>query len=157
VGGGVALIARLPHDQVEGISTTLGTGLMLLAILFFLALASWKKVNAWDSFTEGAKDGFKTAIQLVPFMVGILVAVGVFRASGGMQVLVDGIAVGTATATSRPDVCAVFPGRPGCPNVGFSYSLNTAALASGPHTIAAAATDSASPPDTGSTTITVQK
>jgi hypothetical protein len=70
---------------------------------------------------------------------------------------VDGVAVGTATATSRPDVCAVFPGRPGCPNVGFSYSLNTAALASGPHTITAAATDSASPPDTGSTTITVQK
>jgi spore maturation protein SpmA len=91
LGGGVALIARLPHDQVGTVSTTVGTGLMLLAILLFLGLASWKKVNAWDSFTEGAKDGFKTAIQLVPFMVGILVAVGVFRASGGMQVLVDGI------------------------------------------------------------------
>jgi spore maturation protein SpmA len=91
LGLGVALIARLPHEQVESVSTALGTGLMILAIMVFLGLASARKVNAWDSFTEGAQEGFKTAIQLVPFMVGILVAVGVFRASGGMQCLVDGI------------------------------------------------------------------
>ena len=91
LGAVVALIARLPHDRVATVSTALGTGLMVLAILVFLGLATVRKVNAWDSFTEGAKDGFKTAIQLVPFMVGILVAVGVFRASGGMQCLVDGI------------------------------------------------------------------
>jgi len=66
--------------------------------------------------------------------------------------------VGAATyGVSRPDVCAVYPGRPGCPNVGFSYSLNAATLASGPHTITVTATDSANPPDAGSTTITVQK
>ena len=91
LGGIVALIASLPHEQVDSVSTTLGTGLMLAAILFFLVLSSFRKVNAWDCFTEGAKDGFKTAVQLIPFMVGILVAVGVFRASGGMKVLVDGI------------------------------------------------------------------
>jgi hypothetical protein len=79
-------------------------------------------------------------------------------AIGSVQVLVDGTTVGTATyGASRPDVCAAYPGRPGCPNVGFSYSLNTATLASGSHTIMASATDSASPPDTGSTTITVLK
>jgi len=84
-------------------------------------------------------------------------ALTVGTAISGVQVLVDGIAVGTATTTSRPDVCAVFPGRPGCPNVGFSYSLNTATLTAGSHTITVTATDSANPPDTGSTTITVQK
>lgn len=89
--GGSALLESRPHDQVETISTALGTGLMLAAILFFLGLASIRKVNAWDAFSEGAKEGFKTAIQLVPFMVGILVAVGVFRASGGMDILVQGI------------------------------------------------------------------
>jgi cellulose 1,4-beta-cellobiosidase len=79
-------------------------------------------------------------------------------AISGVHVLVDGTAVGTATyGVSRPDVCAAYPGRAGCPNVGFSYSLNTAALTAGSHTITVTATDSASPPDTGSSTITVQK
>ncbi|MGB7761847.1 MAG: Ig-like domain-containing protein, partial [Bryobacteraceae bacterium] len=79
-------------------------------------------------------------------------------AVSGVQVLVDGTAVGAATyGINRPDVCAAYPGRPGCPNVGYTYSLNTTALASGSHTITVSATDSASPPDTGSTTITVQK
>jgi N-acetylmuramoyl-L-alanine amidase len=79
-------------------------------------------------------------------------------AISSVQVLVDGTAVGTATyGASRPDVCAAYPGRVGCPNVGFSYSLNTATLASGSHTITVSATDSASSPDTGSSTITVQK
>ena len=91
LGGGVALFATLPHERVEAVSTVLGTGLMFAAILAFLGLATIRKVNAWEVFTEGAKDGFKTAVQLIPFMVGILVAVGVFRASGGMQVLAGGI------------------------------------------------------------------
>ncbi|HEY1220545.1 MAG: Ig-like domain-containing protein [Bryobacteraceae bacterium] len=85
-------------------------------------------------------------------------AATVGTAISGARVLVDGTAVGTATyGVSRADVCAAYPGRPGCPNVGFSYSLNTATLASGSHTITVTATDSASPPDTGSATITVQK
>jgi hypothetical protein len=76
----------------------------------------------------------------------------------GVQVLVDEAAVGTATyGVSRPDVCTAYPGRPGCPNVGYTYSLNTATLAPGPHTITVKATDSASPPDTGSIAVTVQK
>jgi len=79
-------------------------------------------------------------------------------AIGSVHVLVDGTVVGTATyGASRPDVCAAYPDRPGCPNVGFTYSLNMATLASGSHTITVTATDSASPPDTGSATITVMK
>ena len=75
-----------------------------------------------------------------------------------VQVKVDGAAVGNATyGVGRPDVCVAYPGRPGCPNVGYSYLLNTAALASGSHTITVTATDSANPSDTGSATITVQK
>lgn len=88
--GGTTLEPR-PHAMVETISTTMGTGLMVAAILAFLGLATIRKVNAWEVFTEGAKEGFTTAISLIPFMVGILVAVSVFRASGAMQLLVDGI------------------------------------------------------------------
>jgi len=75
-----------------------------------------------------------------------------------VQVKVDGAAGSNATyGVMRPDVCLAYPGRPGCPAVGFSYSLDTAALTPGSHTITVTATDSASPPDTGSATITVQK
>lgn len=91
VGGIVGVVAILPHEQVEVVSSVGGTGLLIGAILWFLILAMIRKVNAWDAFTEGAKEGFGTAIQIVPFMVGILVAVGVFRASGGMTYLVDAL------------------------------------------------------------------
>ncbi len=109
LAGGVSLIATLPHDQVESVSTTLGTGLMLAAILWFLGLATYKKVNAWEVFTEGAKEGFQTAISLIPFMVGILVAVGVFRASGGMKLLVDGIWSCVAWTGLPPESAGAFP------------------------------------------------
>ena len=66
------------------------------------------------------------------------------------------MAAGTATyGINRPDVCAVYAGRPGCPNVGYSYALNTAALAAGTHTITVTATDSDGTPDIGSATVTV--
>jgi hypothetical protein len=77
-------------------------------------------------------------------------------AIGSVQVFVDGAAVGNATyGLSRPDVCYVYPGRPGCPNVGFSFALNTATLTPGSHTIVVTATDTDSTPDTGSATVVV--
>ncbi len=77
-------------------------------------------------------------------------------AISSVHVLVDGVPMGTATyGTPRPDVCSVYPGRPGCPNVGYTYSLNTAGLSAGSHVITVTATDSASPPDTGSASVTV--
>ena len=75
-----------------------------------------------------------------------------------MQLNVDGMVVGTATyGLSRPDVCAVYAGRPGCPNVGYSFSLNTSTLSVGTHTITVTATDSDATPDSGSVTISVTK
>jgi hypothetical protein len=63
-------------------------------------------------------------------------------AISSVQVKVDGNVVGSATyGSSRPDVCSVYAGRPGCPNVGFAYQLNAVALSSGSHTITATATD----------------
>jgi Bacterial Ig domain len=77
--------------------------------------------------------------------------------SSSVQVNVDGKAVGLATyGVARPDVCNSFPSRPGCPNVGFTFQLNTSALASGTHTITVSATDADTPtPDTGSASVSV--
>jgi hypothetical protein len=77
-------------------------------------------------------------------------------AIGSVQIKVDGTVVGNASyGLARPDVCAVFPGRPGCPNVGFMYPLNTASLSAGMHTITAVAADTDGTPDLGSYTVTV--
>jgi len=79
-------------------------------------------------------------------------------AIGSVVVKVDGVVSGTATyGVARPDVCAVYPGRVGCPNVGYSYSLNTSSLTSGMHTITVVATDTDTIPDSGSASVTVVK
>jgi Bacterial Ig domain len=79
-------------------------------------------------------------------------------AISSVQVKVDGTVVGTATyGFSRPDVCAVLAGRPGCPNVGYSYSLDTSSLSPGSHTITVTATDSDGSPDSGSASVSVTK
>lgn len=109
LGGIVALVANLPHEHVETISSVGGTFLLVSAILWFLILASIRKIDAWDAFTEGAKDGFGTAIQIVPFMVGILVAVGVFRASGGMEFLVNALWHGLAWTGIPQDGIGAIP------------------------------------------------
>jgi N-acetylmuramoyl-L-alanine amidase len=83
-------------------------------------------------------------------------ASAVGTAISSAQVKVDGVVVGSATyGLARPDVCSVYPGRLGCPNVGFAYALNTATLVPGAHTIAVVATDSDTAPDSGSDSVTI--
>lgn len=71
--------------------------LLLLIIVLFLAAGIRKRVNVYDAFVEGAKDGFATAVRIIPYLVAILVAIGVFRASGAMDWLVEGLQHGIAS------------------------------------------------------------
>jgi hypothetical protein len=85
-------------------------------------------------------------------------ATSIGTAIGAVQMLVDGNAVGTASyGVNRQDVCNAYPGRPGCPNVGFTYQLNTATLTPGAHTLTAVAADTDVIPDSAqwTTNITV--
>ena len=109
--------------------------------------------SVWiDSPVAGA--AVSGTVTVIGWAMESRAAVG--TAIGSVRVFVDGTAVGNATyGLSRPDVCYVYPGRPGCPNVGFSFALNTAALTPGSHTIVVTATDTASPPVTGSASVTV--
>ena len=73
--------------------TSIASSLMLiLVIVLFIVAGFLRKINVYDAFIEGAKEGFHTAVRIIPYLVAILVGVGVFRASGAMDMLIDGIA-----------------------------------------------------------------
>ena len=85
------LANRLPQETLTKWSTIIAGIILLLVITGFIIAAMVKRVNVYDAFIEGAKDGFKTAVGIIPYLIAILVAVGMFRASGAMQLLVDGM------------------------------------------------------------------
>ncbi len=87
----LALLRGMPKEQVE-VASTLGANLTLFSvILAFMALSVRRRIRAYDAFIEGAKEGFSTAIRIVPYLVAMLVGIGVFRASGAMDLLIDGV------------------------------------------------------------------
>jgi spore maturation protein SpmB len=72
--------------------TSVASNLILFSIITIFIVAGWvKKINVYDAFIEGAKEGFTTAVRIIPYLVAILVAVGVFRACGAMDTLINGI------------------------------------------------------------------
>jgi len=81
----------LPQETVGRISAALAAVLLLGVICWFVIAGMVRKINVYDAFIDGAKDGFKTAVGIIPYLIAILVAVGMFRASGGMDFLVRGI------------------------------------------------------------------
>lgn len=97
--GGMAVIVSLiiwgfgqmSKDTMNVVSTSVANILLMTIIVLFIFAGLRKKVNVYDAFIEGAKDGFTTAVRIIPYLVAILVGIGVFRASGAMDMLVDGI------------------------------------------------------------------
>lgn len=83
--------------------------LLMSIILTFIFVGVKQKINVYDAFIEGAKDGFSTAIRIIPYLVAILVAVGVFKASGAMQSLTDGLTWLTDTCGISSDFVGGIP------------------------------------------------
>jgi len=81
----------IPKDEVGVISSVAGNFILFGIIISFIAIALKNKVNVYETFIEGAKDGFNIAVKIIPYLVAILVAIGVFRESGALQYLVNGI------------------------------------------------------------------
>ena len=92
----VALIiwgfSAMPREQMDVVSSTFANVFLCSIIACFIIAGMRKKINVYDAFIEGAKEGFQTAVRIIPYLVAILVAIGVFRASGAMDFLIDGIA-----------------------------------------------------------------
>lgn len=98
VGGMCAVVAaiiwgfgQLDKDQMNIVSTTVANILLMTIIVGFILAGVRKKVNVYDAFIEGAKEGFQTAVRIIPYLVAILVGIGVFRASGAMDMMINGI------------------------------------------------------------------
>jgi spore maturation protein SpmA len=81
----------LPKEQITALSTLAANFILISIIMLFIVLALIRKVNVYDAFIEGAKEGFNVAIKIIPFLVAILVAIGIFRASGAMDFIIGGI------------------------------------------------------------------
>lgn len=91
IGGIVWFFTTLPKEAVQLYSGFVANFLLFGVIVAFLAAGLRKKVNMYSSFIEGAKEGFKTAVTIIPYLVAILVAIGMFRASGAMDVLTSAL------------------------------------------------------------------
>jgi len=91
VGSLLYYFSTLPQEEINVISQVASNVILFSVIVSFIALAFYRKVNVFESFIEGAKEGFEVAVKIIPYLVGILVAVGVFRASGAMDYLVQGV------------------------------------------------------------------
>lgn len=93
--GAVALIvwgvSQLSREQMDLYSNLVANIFLFLIIIGFILAGMRKRVNVYDAFVEGAKEGFQTAVRIIPYLVAVLVAIGVFRASGAMDLLLDGI------------------------------------------------------------------
>ena len=91
VAGIIYAFTQLSRTEIDTYSTTGANVFLFLIIIGFIVAGLRKKVNVYDAFVEGAKEGFSTAIRIIPYLVAILVAIGVFRASGAMDYLIDGV------------------------------------------------------------------
>jgi spore maturation protein SpmA len=83
--------STLDKDAITQVSNVASNFILFTVIVAFILMALFRKVNVYEAFIEGAKDGFKTAVKIIPYLVAILVAIGVFRASGAMDWLVAGV------------------------------------------------------------------
>ena len=92
VAGSTWGMMQLSQVQIETFSTSLANIILFSVIILFILAGIKARINVYEAFIEGAKEGFGTAVRIIPYLIAILVAIGVFRASGGMDVIMDGMA-----------------------------------------------------------------
>ena len=91
IAGTVWLVGSFPQEKVSVYSSLFANGLLFFTIVAFLFAGMRKKINVYNAFIEGAKEGFKTAITIIPFLIAMLVAIALFRVSGAMTFVADGL------------------------------------------------------------------
>jgi spore maturation protein SpmA len=94
VFGLLAYFSNLEQSQMLVQSAIISNVVIFSLVIAFIVAAAWQRVNAYEAFIEGAKEGFSTAVMIIPYLVAMLVAIGVFRASGALDLIADGIRAG---------------------------------------------------------------
>ncbi len=84
--------STLSREEMDTVSRVASSGILLLIIMGFIAGGAYKRINVFDAFIDGAKEGFQVMIKIIPYLVAMLVGIGIFRASGAMDYVIDGIA-----------------------------------------------------------------
>lgn len=115
--GGMALVVgaiiwgfgQLDKDQMNIVSTSVANILLMTIIVAFVLAGMKHHINVYDAFVEGAKEGFTTAVRIIPYLVAILVAIGLFRASGAMDMLINGVATLVKALGGNSDFVGALP------------------------------------------------
>ncbi|MCK9290517.1 MAG: nucleoside recognition domain-containing protein [Bacteroidales bacterium] len=101
--------STLPQEKVAVISSVAGNLILFTIIFAFIFLGLIKRINVYEAFIDGAKDGFNISIRIIPYLVAILVGIGVFRACGAMDFLTDGIRLGVGALGFNTDFVEALP------------------------------------------------
>jgi len=109
VGGVIYYFSNLPQEQVETVSNVVANVTLFSIIAGFITLALIRRVNVYEAFIDGAKEGFNVTIKIIPYLVAILVAIGVFRASGSMDYIVAAIGRGFTLVGINTDFIEALP------------------------------------------------
>ena len=91
IGGLIYGLSKLPKEDIAKYSNFAAYFILFSIIVLFIAMGMRRKINVYDSFIDGAKEGFQVAIKIVPYLIGILVAIAMFRTSGAMDYLIHGV------------------------------------------------------------------
>jgi spore maturation protein SpmB len=102
-------LSTLPKETMGTASQVAGSAILLLIIIAFIGGGVYKRINVFEAFIDGAKEGFQVMIKIIPYLVGMLVGIGVFRASGAMDYLVNGIAYCVAIMGGNTDFVGALP------------------------------------------------
>ena len=109
IAGIIWLFRTMDKELINAYSTTTANVLLFVIIIGFLLAGVRKKINVYDAFVEGAKEGFSTAVRIIPYLVAILVAIGVFRTSGCMNYIIQGFASLLNTCGINSDFVGALP------------------------------------------------
>lgn len=101
--------SQMDKDRMNLVSTSVANIMLMTIIIGFIVAGLRKKVNVYDAFIEGAKEGFQTAVRIIPYLIAILVGIGVFRASGAMDMIVDGVRWTVEVCGANSDFVGALP------------------------------------------------
>jgi spore maturation protein SpmA len=109
MGGLYAWLSGLPAEQMAQMIGLLGSGLIVSIVVLFVGVATWRGVDAYETFVEGAKEGFGVAVQIIPYLIAMLVAISVFRTTGCMDYVIEAIRTAVLAVGLNDDFVPALP------------------------------------------------